>query len=224
MKSERRSKEEVKVMERIVLEAKKRTDKRNAKALRREGLLPAVMYGRHFPSTPIVLNAHDASLKLMGLSTSTIINIDLEGETHAALVRERQRDFIKNSLLHVDFQVVSLTEKIRTLVGLHFDGVSTAVKDYNGVLVTNLNEVEVEALPQDLPERIHVDLSVLNHIGDQIQVKDLVVPSGVEILTDPDEVVVVVSATQEEAEEMALPESAEPEVIERGKKVEEEEE
>ncbi len=118
--------------------------------------------------------------------------------------------------------MVSLTEKIRTTVSLHFEGVSPAVKDYNGVVVTSLDEVEVEALPQDLPERIVVDLSKLARIGDTIHVRDLEVGKGVKVLNDPDEVVVVVSTTTEEVEAPAEGEMAEPEVIERGKKEEEE--
>lgn len=209
-------------MEKIVLQAQRRTLERTAKALRREGYLPAVMYGAHFPSTPILLDAHSAGLKLAKVSSSTLVYIELDGETHAALVREKQRDYIKNRLLHVDFQVVSLTEKIRTTVSLHFEGVSPAVKDYNGVVVTSLDEVEVEALPQDLPERIVVDLSKLARIGDTIHVRDLEVGKGVKVLNDPDEVVVVVSTTTEEVEAPAEGEMAEPEVIERGKKEEEE--
>jgi len=209
-------------MEKIVLQAQRRTLDRTARALRREGYLPAVMYGAHFPSTPILLDAHSAGLKLAKASSSTLVYIELDGETHAALVREKQRDYIKNRLLHVDFQVVSLTEKIRARVGLHFEGVSPAVKDYNGVVVTSLDEIEVEALPQDLPERIMVDLSRLERIGDIIHVRDLQVGKGVEVLNDPDEVVVVVSATTEEVEAPTEGEMAEPEVIERGKKEEEE--
>lgn len=212
-------------MEKVVLKASRRSGTtQSAKALRREGILPSVMYGRHFASTPISLDAHDASLKLARLSSSTIINIDLDGETHAALVREKRRDYVKNQLIHVDFQVVSLTEKIRTTVSIHLEGVSPAVKDFNGVVVTNLDEVEVESLPQYLPERITVDISGLARIGDAIHVRDLTVASEVTILEDMDEIVVVISATKEEEIEEApvTTELVEPEVIERGKKEEEE--
>ena len=212
-------------MEKVVLKATKRSTNRTARALRREGHLPAVMYGHNFNATPISLDAHTASKLLFNLSSSAIINIDLEGQTHAVLVRERQKNFVRNSLLHVDFQVVSLTEKIRTTVGLHLEGLSPAVKDFNGVVVSNLNEIEVESLPQYLPERIVVDISSLAQIGDSLHVRDLVVPKEVEILEDMDEVVVVITATKEEVEpvveEVAV---IEPEVIERGRKEEEEEE
>lgn len=211
-------------MERIVLKASRRPAGKNAKAIRREGLLPAVMYGHHFPSTAIVLDAHHASLVLPKLSSSAIVTIDLEGQSQAALIREKQRDYLRNSFVHIDFQVVSLTEKLRTTVGLEFVGVSPAVKDFNGVVVHSMSEIEVESLPQYLPERITVDISSLAKIGDALHVRDLVVAKEVEILEDMDEVVVVISVTKEEAV-VAEPgvEVVEPEVIERGKKVEEEE-
>lgn len=207
-------------MEKIVLKATRRDTTKTAKAIRREGILPAVMYGRHFESTPISLDAHSAGLALMGLSSSAIINIDLEGQTHAALVREKQKDYLRNQFIHVDFQVVSLTEKIRATVNIVIEGVSPAVKDFNGVVVHNVNEVDVEALPQYLPEHIVVDISGLAHIGDALHIRDLKIAKEVEVLEDLDEVVVVISATKEETEVVAS-ELAEPEVIERGKKEEE---
>jgi large subunit ribosomal protein L25 len=212
-------------MEKNVLKASHRPAGKNAKSIRREGLLPAVLYGHHYPSTPIVLNAHEASLVLPKLSSSAIVTIDLDGETQSALIREKQRNYMRNSFLHIDFQVVSLTEKLRTTVGLEYEGISPAVKDFNGVVVHSMSEIEVESLPQYLPERILVDISVLGKIGDALHVRDLKVAPEVTVLEDMDEVVVVISATKEEVVvEEAAPEIAEPEVIERGKKPEEEEE
>jgi large subunit ribosomal protein L25 len=210
-------------MEKIVLKAKHRPVGKTAKAIRREGLLPAVMYGRHYPSTAIVLNAHESSLVIPRLSSSAIVTIDLEGETQSALIREKQKDFIRNSLIHIDFQVVSMTEKLRTTVRLDFAGLAPAIKDFNGVVVHSMSEIEVECFPQDLPERITVDISGLDQIGSAIHVRDLVVAKEVAILEDLDEVVVVISATKEEPEPEAevTPEVIEPEVIERGKKEEE---
>jgi large subunit ribosomal protein L25 len=149
----------------------------------------------------------------------------LDGEKHLALVRERQRDFIRGTLKHIDFQVVSMKEKLRTSVSVVIVGESPAVKDFNGVLVTGLDEVEVECFPQDLPERIMADISGLKQIGDAIYVRNLVISEKVEVLEDPNEVVVVVTAqAAEEVEEVVVEEVvAEPELIEKGKKEEEEE-
>lgn len=213
-------------MEKIVLNAKPRqVTGKKVKALRRQGLLPAVIYGKHFDPMPIVLDAREASKVLAHLSTSSLVTLQIDGKEYPALVREKQRDFIKNRLLHVDFLAVSMTEKIRTTVAIELVGTAPAVKDYNAVLVTGLDEVEIECLPSDLPDRIVVDLSVLKEIGDGIYVRDLPLSDRVRVLDDPDELIVVAtSAEAEEEGEVAAAEAVEPEVIERGKKEEAEEE
>lgn len=211
-------------MDRVVLKATRRdVTGKQVKALRRQGRLPAVMYGHSFEPISISLDDHASSLVIPGLSSSTIVTIDLDGEQHAALVREKQRDYIKNHLLHVDFQVVSLTEKIRTMVQIEIHGNSPAVKDFNAVVVASLSHVEVEALPNDLPERFVVDVSALKQIGDTIYVRDIEISDKVTLLTDKDEIIVVATnAAPEEVEETPAAEAAEPEIIERGKKEEEE--
>lgn len=213
-------------MNEVILKATRRNvTGKQVKALRRQGRLPAVLYGHNVEPIAVSLDAHEVSLALTGLSASTIVTIDLEGEQHATLVRERQKDYVRNSFIHIDFQVVSLTEKIRAMVRIEVRGNSPAVKDFNAVLVHNINEVEVEALPRDLPEHFIVDVSKLANIGDVIQVRDLEVSDKVEVLEDPDEIIVVATgAAPEEVEEVAEVEAAEPELIERGKKEEEEEE
>lgn len=209
-------------MEKVILVATRRSvSGKQVKALRRQGLIPAVMYGHNLDPIAISLETHTTTLTLNGQSSSTIVTIDLEGQQHAALVREKQVDYLKNRLLHIDFQIVSLTEKITTNVSITMNGTSPAVRDLNAVLVHNLNSVEVEALPSDLPEHLTIDISNLKNIGDAVYVRDLVAPSGVEILTDPDEVIVVTTGSAVEIEPVELDASAEPEVIERGKKEEE---
>lgn len=212
-------------MDKIVLKATRRdVVGKHVKEVRRKGLLPAVLYGHKFEPINIALNAHDASLVLGAVTPSTIVTIDLEGKQHAALVRERQKDYLRNSLLHVDFQVVSQNETIRAMVPIVLNGVSSAVKDFNAVIVTNVSQIEVEALPRNLPEHIEVDISVLTAVGDSIKVSDLKISDKVNVHTAADEVVVVAtgSAPEEVVEEVAT-EGAEPEVIERGKKEEDEE-
>ena len=158
-------------MEKVVLNASKRdVIGKQVKALRRAGKLPAVIYGRHTEPVNINLDAHTASLALGKLTSSSLVTINVDGTEYPTLVREKQRDYIKNRLLHVDFLAVSLDEKIRTYVSVHFIGVSTAVKDYNAVLVKNLEQLEVECLPTDLPERIDVDISVMKRPGEGIRV------------------------------------------------------
>ena len=217
-------------MEKVVLQATRRdVVGKQVKALRREGKLPAVIYGRHTDPIKINLEAHSASLALGRLTSSSLVTINVDRAEHIALVREKQRDYIKNRLLHVDFLAVSLSEKLRTSVSVHFVGVSLAVKDFNAVLVHNLEELEVECLPGDLPERIDVDISVLQRPGEGIRVKDVHVSDKVRLLGDPETMVAVATFAKIEeeapvagAEAVAAPTEAEPEIsVERGKKEEE---
>jgi large subunit ribosomal protein L25 len=219
-------------MEKVVLNAEKRdVIGKQVKALRREGKLPAVIYGRRTEPINILLDAHSASLTLGRLTSSSLVTIALDGQEYPALVREKQRDYIKNRLLHVDFLTVSLTETLRATVAVNLVGVSQAVKDFNAVLVTNLQSLEVECFPADLPERIDVDISVLARPGDGIRVRDVVVSDKVRLLDDPDTMVTVATFAKVEEEapvagaEGVTPAEAEPELaVERGKKEEEEEE
>jgi len=204
-------------MEKVVFKATKRTvtGKQVAK-LRRAGQLPAVIYGHGMEPIIISLDAHSTGLIVPKLTSSSIVNIELDGKLIPALVREKQKNYIKKELTHLDFQAVSLNEKINAAITIHFHGVSPAVKDYSAIIVHSLNALEVEALPNDLPERIEVDLSGLAKIGDAIHVRDLAVPAAVTVLTDADAMVAVATATHEEAADVVAAEA--PEVIEKGKK------
>lgn len=214
-------------MEKIVLKATKRTViGKQVSQLRRAGQLPGVIYGHNFEPVNIAMEAHNAQLVIPHLTSSSIVNIDLEGKVIPALVREKQKNYIKNVFTHIDFQAISLTETIRADVSLHFHGLAPAIKEFSAAIVNSIESIEVEALPNDLPERIEVDLSVLAKIGDAIHVRDLIIPAGVTLLTDVDEMVAVATATHEEVvEEVVAPVAAvEPEIsVERGKKEEEEE-
>jgi len=215
-------------MEKVVLKAKKRTvTGKQVSTLRRAGELPAVLYGHNIETVSISLEAHSAGLAIPKLTSSSIVNIELDGKLIPALVREKQKNYIRNELIHVDFQAVSLTEKINAAVTIQFHGVSPAVKDYNAIVVHNMNSLDVEALPNDLPERVEVDLSTLVNVGDTIHVRDLALPEAVTVWNDPDMIVAVATATREESaaeDEASDAELDSPEVIEKGKKDEDEEE
>ena len=218
-------------MEKVILKAEKRdVIGKQLRALRRAGKLPAVIYGRHTDPIIVSLDAHSASLVLGRLTSSSLVTVDLDGKEYPALVREKQRDYIKNRLLHVDFLTVSLTETLRASVAVNLVGVSAAVKDYNAVLVVNLQSLEVECLPADLPERIDVDISVLARPGEGIRVRDIKVSDKVQLLDDPDTMVAVATFAKVEEEGADVPGAevapaeAEPELaVERGKKEDEEE-
>lgn len=208
------------MMEKPVLHATHRkVTGKQVGALRRAGQLPAVMYGHEMAATPISLDLRESTRILNSVTSSSIVNVELDGKENATLVREKQRDYIRGTLLHVDFQVVSLTEKIRTEVGIEIIGIAPAIKDFNGVMVTGIDNIEVECLPKDLPDRISVDISNLANIGEGIYVRDIPVPENVVFLAEPDEMIVLIThPAAEEVEEVVAPVVEEPEVIERGKK------
>ena len=218
-------------MSKIILNAEPRTvTGKQVRQLRREGKLPAVIYGSKIDSKAITLDLRGASKILSGATSSSLVTIVLDGKEYPSLVREKQIDFILGTLKHVDFLAVSLKDKIKASVSIIFEGEAPAVKEFNAILSSGLSQIEIEALPQDLPESFTVDISVLVNLGDSILVKDINVPENVEILSDPEELVLFASSMKAEAEEEEeeivaedkLDETGEPEVIEKGEKEEEE--
>ena len=212
-------------MEKVILKATKRDVLgKQVRALRRDGQLPAVIYGRHVDQpVSISLDAHVAEQVFAKLTSSTLVTIEVAGgEEFTAIVREKQRNYIKGNLTHVDFLALDLTEKIRTKVRLTFVGVAPAVKDYSAVLVHRMDALEVECLPTDLPERITVDISSIREIGNNIHVREIPLPENVLVLDDEDDVVIVATLVKEEAADAAVvpgAEAAAPDLsVERGKK------
>ncbi len=210
-------------MEDVILNGQARTvTGKQVRQLRRAGLLPAVIYGHKVEPVVISINQRDADRILPRLSASQLLSIEIDGVKHTVLVREKQRNPITGAMIHLDFQEISMTEKIGVVVRVNLKGEAPAVKLYGAIVVPSREELEVEALPRDLPSSIDVDITVLKEIGDAIYVRDLNLPSTVTILAHMDDVIAVVAppAAELEAEEG---EEAEPEVIEKGKKEEDEE-
>jgi large subunit ribosomal protein L25 len=179
----------------------------------------------------IQLDLHEASKKINLLTGSSLVTVDVDGEEYPVILREVQKDIIYGTLRHVDFMAVSLTEKLQTAVPIELIGQAPAEISMAAVVVTGISELEIECLPQDLPERIEVDATVLEDIDSVIYVRDLDIAENIDILTDPDELVagvtyVTIEEEEEEEEEAELAElldeDMEPEVIEKGKKEEEE--
>jgi len=215
-------------MEEIIFEANRReVIGKEVKKLRRDGMLPAVVYGHNIDPISISLDYREASKTLDAISPSALVVVDIEGEKHYTLVRDKQRNPVMRTIIHVDFQAVSLTETVRADVTINLVGDAPAVETYMGVLVPSLEQLSIECLPTNLPDSIEVDISGLAEIGDNLLVGDISAPEGVEILNDPEDVVVVVIAQAveevEEEEELELEEDMEPEMVERGKREEEEE-
>jgi large subunit ribosomal protein L25 len=177
--------------------------------LRRQGVIPANVYGRHLESVTVQVEAADL-IKLLRASTKNeVIDLKLKGERAArpAIVQHVQRDPLNGSILHADFYQVSLREKMRADVPLTFVGSSEAVNTYNGVLTQPIDTLHVEALPLDIPTHIEVDISALKELDTSIHVSDLAVPPNVTVLT-PGDVVVAHVAASAVAQEAAAEEAA----------------
>jgi large subunit ribosomal protein L25 len=197
-------------MEKYVLEAKKREIiGKKVKALRREGMMPAVIYGSDLEPQPITLDAKKAVQTLKVIGANTLVTIKLGKKEHLALVRDVQREVIKRDLLHIDFQAVSLEESISTTVPIIIIGDAPAVSAYDAVLSSALDELQIEAKAKDLPDSVTIDVSSLEEIGDNILVKDIVIPGDVNVLDDPEEIVIVASAPTLMEEEPEVEEGAE---------------
>lgn len=173
-----------------------------AKKTRFAGQIPAVLYGNGVATVSISVNQKSFEKVLSELSSSTLINLNIQGEKEprAVLVSEVQRNPITGLPQHIDFHQVNLKEEIEATVPLVFEGESSAVKDLAGTLVKSLSEINVQALPQDLPEHIVVDISVLKDFESRITVADLSVGANVKVVDNPEEIVAVVTPPRSEAE------------------------
>ncbi|MBI3242415.1 MAG: 50S ribosomal protein L25 [Chloroflexi bacterium] len=193
--------------------------------LRRGGLMPAVLYGADKKPVALQLNSREAGKTLNRLVGTVLIDLTVNGQPHKTLVREIQRNFVTDEILHVDFYEVDMNRTMRVSIPVRLVGAAPAVVTLGGILVRGLAEIEIECLPGDLMNEVSVDLGVLKEINNSIHVSDLVLPSTIKVLTHADEQVARVTyASQEELTTEKPETAAEVEVVEKGKKEEEGEE
>jgi len=185
-------------MSQTVLTAVSRTTatKGQVRRLRAEGKLPAVIYNRHGQSRSIALDSAEFQKTVSGLSESTILKLNIDGKTTEAFIKDRQVNWLKGTLIHVDFFEVEQDQEIRAHVSIHLLGTPIGVRE-GGVLETPVHEVEVECLPKYLPGKIEIDVSSLgaNH---SVHVRDISLPN-VKILNSGDQVVALVKFAKAEA-------------------------
>ncbi|MBI4759248.1 MAG: 50S ribosomal protein L25 [Chloroflexi bacterium] len=188
--------------------------------LRRKGIIPANIFGHNVSSRAIQVDARVLQKAMSSAGTNTLISIKVatEAEPRMVLARRAQRDATSDAVLHVDFYQVAMTEKIRLSVPLVFEGEAPGVAEQGGVLLHNIDAVEIACLPKDLVQRIMVDVYELKAIGDALHVRDLKASPGVEVLTEPEELVAkVLPPEKEEVEEAVEVAPAEAEVAPTGK-------
>jgi len=204
----------------IILKTTKRTEGQRPEALRNEGMIPAVCYGNGKETVSVFVPEKDFLKAFESAGETSTITLDMGAEKVAVLVHDIQRHAVTGVVTHVDFLIVDMKKEIEVSVPLEFTGISGAEKGGLGTVVKVLHEIEVKALPDKLPHSIVVDISALETLETKIHVSDLIIPSGVTVITHAEEVVALVAPFAEEKEETPIDLSS-IEVVEKGKKEEE---
>jgi large subunit ribosomal protein L25 len=204
------------------------TGKGSARSLRARGQVPAIIYGHGREPQPLAIDTRELEKLLSKISAeSTVIELSMDGKSARTLIREIQRHPFKRQILHVDFQELVAGEKVTVRIPIVLTGVPEGVRVDAGILDQVMRELEIEVDPANIPNHVEVDVNPLR-IGDSVHVRDIALPEGVELVGEPDSTVCVVSAPRAVVETVAATEevevAAEPEVIGKAKKDEEEEE
>ncbi|MCL2484652.1 MAG: 50S ribosomal protein L25 [Endomicrobia bacterium] len=216
-------------MKEVILDAESRTlgSKGMLAGLRKEGKVPAVLYGKDIKAETIVVDSKAFISIIEASGANVVINLNFKDGKKTAIVKSLQRDILTQDPIHIDFKAISLKDKIEVLVPIHIEGVADGVKNFGGLQEFIVREVNVKALPTNIPQKITVDVSALG-IGQGITIADLPKLDGVEYTQNPSTLIVhVVTMKVEEdkpADAAAGAEVAQPEVISKGKKDKEGEE
>jgi len=185
------------------MEFKLKAEKREKNEKLAADFIPAVLYGKGIENQSLKLKKVDFEKAFSGAGESNLIDLDLGNGSVKVLVKDSQRDVLKYTFTHVDFYQVNMKEKIVTEIPLHFTGEAKAVKELGGMLMKEINELEVECLPSDLVDHIDIDISVLKTFDDVITIGDLVLPKGLELEhNNAEDVIVMVVEPKAEAEEV----------------------
>ena len=179
-------------MSKVVLAAKNRKESGSAMArrLRRSGRIPGVLYGRSGKSVPLDMDEVEFTKGIKGITASTIVQVDVDGESHDVFVKDTQRNIMDGKILHVDFYEVQNDVAIRVKITVSVTGNPVGVRE-GGILEVPRQVIEVECLPKDLPQRIIVDISELK-IGQSVRVRDIPLGDGVKLISQDDKVVALV--------------------------------
>ena len=204
----------------ITLEAKQRTG--SPASLREQDMIPAVYYGAGKDAVSIAVPVKAFTKVWKEAGETTAVTLTIGGEKISTIIHDMQHDHITGAVTHVDFLIIDMKKELEVSVPLEFIGMAQAEKDNLGSLTKALHEVEVSALPANLPHSLEIDVSGLATLDDQIHVKDIVLPKGVTMVTDGDEVVALISRFVEETEETPALDLSAIEVEKKGKSEEDE--
>jgi len=190
----------------INLSAKVRKDfGKKVKKIRKKGIIPAILYGPKIKNTPLEVDLKEFEKAFQLVGESSLLQLLVGQEKFLVLINALELDAVSQKPIHIDFYQPRLDEEITAHIPLVFEGESEAMKNLGGTLVKNIHELEVKALPQNLPHEIKVDISKLKTFENNILVKDLIVPKEVKALKDPEETVAFVSEPEKVEEELAKP-------------------
>ncbi|MEX0932447.1 MAG: 50S ribosomal protein L25 [Parcubacteria group bacterium] len=189
----------------LTLKAEARGKSEKLDMIRKTGRIPAILYGKKEASTPISISKKDFTKVWGEAGESTVVTLETPDGEKESLIHDIDIDPITGEPRHADFYVFEKGHKVTVGLPIEFEGVSPAVKERGGVLVKVLHEIEVEAMPKDLPSHIIIDISVFKNIGDQILAQDLRLPTGVTLTENPEEVIALVAEPKEEEEEESAP-------------------
>ena len=207
----------------IPLKAKIRKERgRNTNKLRKSGGIPAVLYGHKVENVLLDVDYKDFQKVLKEAGESSLIELSIEGEKEKrpVLVHDIQKNHVSDKFTHIDFFQASLKEEVEVKVPLVFEGTSIAVKDLGGTLVKNIDELEVKALPQNLPHELKVSIDKLNTFEDRILAKDIKLPEGVRLKIKPEEIIASVAHIENVEAELETPIEEKVEDVEKVEKKE----
>lgn len=208
----------------LPVQIRSKKGKGEARKLRQAGKIPAILYGsiNNKETVPLAINAN--TLKNLLAKRPTMVRlIDCEFEGANCIIREIQKHPVTGAILHLDLQAVSVGEQVRMLIPIHLEGIASGVKDFGGVMDHILHQVEVEVNPLEAPDFISVNVTKLG-INEKVKVGDIVPPSGVKVLSDPEEVIAIVLPSKVTTEAKISVDMGQPEVITERKREKEKEE
>lgn len=212
-------------MKEVILDVQTRElgTKSKLSALRKEEKIPAIFYGKNITPESITVDAKKFMTIIAENGANVIIDLNFKNSKKPAIVKSLQRDVLTQNPIHIDFQAISLEDKVEVLVPIHIEGVADGVKNFGGVMEFIVREVRVKALPKSIPQTISVDVTHLG-LGQGITIADLPKLENVDYVQDPNTLIVnviAIAAEEEKPKEEGV-ESTQPEVINKGKKDKEE--
>jgi len=211
----------------ISITAKIRTNRgKKVGKLREKDVLPAVLYGPAVKkAVPVELDYKTFEKVFKEAGESSLVSLEIENhKSYPVLIHDIQRNPLTGKIIHVDFYQVSLEQELVAKIPLVFEGIPLAVKDSGGTLVRNISEVEVKALPKNLPKEIKVEVSGLKTFEDNVKISDLKLPAGDKVLKEPEEIIAAVLPPEKVEEELKAPIEEKVEEVAKVEKPKKEEE